>query len=368
METGTTDVNHLGRIVTWNGNNRTEAYEGVLPQKNFFIKIPQKNENKLSPIQVNVVRCEDQPTDFSRQAFPRPQTSLPSSPPICAGQKSRHFFAKYETWHKRVLLRRRFTKGPTCCRSLQFKKKEELDHLGIPAIKFQLEEDIFANGTVCPDNTCFGNNLRTGVQNVTQCKVKSPAFVSRPHFHLADPYYAEQFQYGVHPDPELHESSFWLEPQSSIPIKVEMRLQLNILLQSVPGMEYLFKDLQQVMFPVMWFDSVAAVPEEMAGSLRLLISLPVMFRVRLGTILPKSCLLLTGEWRPFSAGWHSAPASPCLAEVEGNKRRQKGQITCRHYAWLQGCPCRGGSEVVKHFRFILSRTGCDSENHLMTNT
>ena len=87
-----------------------------------------------------------------------------------------------------------------------------MDHLGIPAIKFQLEEDIFANGTVCPDNTCFGNNLRTGVQNVTQCKVKSPAFVSRPHFHLADPYYAEQLQYGVHPDPELHESSFWLEP------------------------------------------------------------------------------------------------------------------------------------------------------------
>ena len=164
-------------------------------------------------------------------------------------------------------------------RSLRFKKKEELDHLGIAAIKYQMEEESFANGTVCPENTCFGNNLRTGVQNVTQCKVKSPAFVSRPHFHLADPYYAQQFQYGLHPDPNLHESSFWLEPQSSIPIKVEMRLQLNILLQSVPGMEYLFKDLQQVMFPVMWFDSVAAVPEDMAGSLRLLISLPVMFRV-----------------------------------------------------------------------------------------
>lgn len=140
-------------------------------------------------------------------------------------------------------------------------------------------EESFANGTVYPENSCFGNNLRTGVQNVTQCKVKSPAFVSRPHFHLADPYYAEQFQYGVHSDPNLHESFFWLEAKSSIPIKVEMRLQLNILLQSVPGMEYLFKDLQQVMFPVMWFDSVAAVPEDMAGSLRLLISLPVMFRV-----------------------------------------------------------------------------------------
>ena len=33
------------------------------------------------------------------------------------------------------------------------------------------------------------------------------------------------------------------------------------------------------MFPVMWFDSVAAVPEDMAGSLYLLVSLPVMFQV-----------------------------------------------------------------------------------------
>lgn len=243
METGTTDVNHLGRIVTWNGNNRTEAYEG---------------------------KCGE--VRGSADGLFPPGLS-----------KTSDIIAIFST---------------DLCRSLQFKKKEELDHLGIPAIKFQLEEDIFANGTVCPDNTCFGNNLRTGVQNVTQCKVKSPAFVSRPHFHLADPYYAEQFQYGVHPDPELHESSFWLEPQSSIPIKVEMRLQLNILLQSVPGMEYLFKDLQQVMFPVMWFDSVAAVPEEMAGSLRLLISLPVMFRVSGGlSLLVGTLLLLLLAWQ-----------------------------------------------------------------------
>ena len=146
---------------------------------------------------------------------------------------------------------------------------------------------------------------------MTQCKVKSPAFVSRPHFHLADPYYAEQFQYGVHSDPNLHESFFWLEAKSSIPIKVEMRLQLNILLQSVPGMEYLFKDLQQVMFPVMWFDSVAAVPEDMAGSLRLLISLPVMFRVSICCIF---CLadypaILTLEYACLSVCDQKTPSN-----------------------------------------------------------
>jgi len=259
METGTADVNQLGKIVSWNNQDRTEAYQG---------------------------RCGD--VHGSADGLFPPGIS-----------KTSDIIAIFST---------------DLCRSLQFKKTGELDHLGIPAIKFQLLEESFANGTVYPENSCFGNNLRTGVQNVTQCKVKSPAFVSRPHFHLADPYYAEQFQYGVHSDPNLHESFFWLEAKSSIPIKVEMRLQLNILLQSVPGMEYLFKDLQQVMFPVMWFDSVAAVPEDMAGSLRLLISLPVMFRVSGGlSLLVGSLLLVLLCWqklRELTGNRKPSPLSP----------------------------------------------------------
>ena len=84
--------------------------------------------------------------------------------------------------------------------------------------------------------------------------MKSPAFVSRPHFYKADPSYLQQFQYGMMPDPAKHDSSFWVEPESSIPVKVEMRLQLNILLRKVEGIEYLFKNLQEVMYPVFWFE------------------------------------------------------------------------------------------------------------------
>ena len=57
------------------------------------------------------------------------------------------------------------------------------------------------------------------LQNVTQCKLKSPGYVSRPHFHLADPYYVNQFQHGVRPDPDKHDSVFWVEPLTSIPFK-----------------------------------------------------------------------------------------------------------------------------------------------------
>ena len=123
--------------------------------------------------------------------------------------------------------------------------------------------------------------------------MKSPAFVSRPHFLHADHSYLQQFQYGINPDHTKHDSSFWLEPKSSIPVKVNMRLQLNILLRKVEGIEYLFKNLQEVMYPVFWFEvcntlllypiklvflqSISELPEHMAGPLKMLIMLPNIF-------------------------------------------------------------------------------------------
>ena len=89
---------------------------------------------------------------------------------------------------------------------------------------------------------------------MTHCKKKSPAFVSRPHFYQADDIYRQAFQSGLRPDSDKHESKFWVEPESSIPVKVEMRLQLNILLRKVEGIDYLFKNLQEVMYPIFWFE------------------------------------------------------------------------------------------------------------------
>ena len=100
----------------------------------------------------------------------------------------------------------------------------------------------------------LSNLIFLSLKNVTQCKKKSPAFVSRPHFYQADDSYGKAFQYGIRPDADKHESKFWVEPESSIPVKVEIRLQLNILLRKVENIDYLFKNLQEVMYPVFWFE------------------------------------------------------------------------------------------------------------------
>ena len=114
---------------------------------------------------------------------------------------------------------------------------------------------------------------------MTQCKTDSPVFVSRPHFHLADPFYKDQFQFGIEAKDGDHDSSFWVEPTSSIPVKVEMRLQLNVFIRKVEGIEYLFKDVPEIMFPVFWFESVAALPKNMAGPLNLLLMIPAIIQV-----------------------------------------------------------------------------------------
>merc|ERR1711892_285689 len=223
MHTGAGDMSLLGRIASWNKNTRTEAYPG----------------------DCGLVRGS------SDGLFPPGLTSTTDSISIFASD---------------------------LCRQLHFPRSSIQDVHGIQVEKFDLAASNFANSSVCAENSCYNNNIPTGVQNVTQCKMESPAFVSRPHFHLADPFYRQQFQYGVRPVEGVHDSSFWVEPKSSIPLKVEMRLQLNVLLRKVEGIEYLFKNLPEVMFPVFWFDSTATLPEHMAGSLNMLVMLPTIMQ------------------------------------------------------------------------------------------
>merc|ERR1719348_821902 len=222
MHTGKGDIERLGEIISWNGEKTTDAYTGECG------KVRGSADGLF--------------------------------PPGYAERNSK--LTLYST---------------DLCRTLDFEKEspEQGNSVhGINVQKFLLSPSNFADSSVCPGNACYSNNLPNGVQNVTMCKMRSPAFVSRPHFYLADSSYVEAFQFGMNPQEELHDSSFWIEPRSSIPLKVQMRLQLNVLLNKVEGIEYLFKDLQKVMFPVFWFDSSMELPAEMSASLHILVMLP----------------------------------------------------------------------------------------------
>ena len=74
----------------------------------------------------------------------------------------------------------------------------------------------------------FFQPLINGLLNVSACKFQAPAYVSYPHFYLADNNLIEQFEDGsLKPDPELHESFLSLDPRSGIPLEVGIRMQIN---------------------------------------------------------------------------------------------------------------------------------------------
>ena len=233
MRTGQDDIASLGKIVSWNQANTTQAFQGDCS------KLRGSAEGLFPP---GLAQTSNSISIYSADL----------------------------------------------CRPLHFTKTGKNSIHGIPVTTFELDPTNFANSTICSDNQCYNNNLPTGVQNVTQCKIKSPVFVSRPHFYQADPSYLLQFQTGLQPSADKHNSVLWLEPASSIPGKVNIRLQLNILLKPVEGIS-LFKDVQEVMFPVFWFESLAEIPE---GSLDMLLMLPTFIKSSSLFIILTSILII----------------------------------------------------------------------------
>lgn len=129
------------------------------------------------------------------------------------------------------------------CRSVSLKPaEEEVERHGVVGAKWIGDYRVFDNGNQYAPNACFCTgkeeecpDLLTGVYNVSECRFGAPVFVSYPHFYLADPSYVQAFD-GLSPSKEKHEFSMVLEPNTGIPVEVNARMQINILLQPISGL------------------------------------------------------------------------------------------------------------------------------------
>ena len=73
---------------------------------------------------------------------------------------------------------------------------------------------MFGSVDVNPDNWCFcsgGVCNPSGVVNSSTCRFGAPAFVSFPHYYLADSFFQNQVE-GLNPNKEDHEFHIDLEP------------------------------------------------------------------------------------------------------------------------------------------------------------
>lgn len=92
--------------------------------------------------------------------------------------------------------------------------REEVLH-GLTAYRYETRSSMLDNGEEDSANSCFcgGECAPPGALNVSTCRLGAPAFVSFPHFYMADSVYRDGV-IGMRPDPKRHGAHITMEPVS----------------------------------------------------------------------------------------------------------------------------------------------------------
>lgn len=168
------------------------------------------------------------------------------------------------------------------CMSVKLHYKENVTNDGIKGYRFWGSNTTFANGSVVAGNECYcvkGTCAPTGLLNAESCRMGAPAFISFPHFFNADPYLLNMVN-GLKPEEKKHAFYMDLIPELGTPMNVAARVQINIRIQPYQGTGKfhfnridILKDLPNAYLPMLWFEEKAAMPPDMAPSVKFLLFL-----------------------------------------------------------------------------------------------
>lgn len=98
-------------------------------------------------------------------------------------------------------------------RSVTLYYKRAMQEANIDGLRYEGGPLMLDNGQLDAGNECYcdGECVAGGVANVSSCRYGAPAFVSFPHFHLADPAYRTAVG-GMHPSADNHSFYIAMEP------------------------------------------------------------------------------------------------------------------------------------------------------------
>lgn len=153
---------------------------------------------------------------------------------------------------------------PDICTSMSVTYENTIVHEGLTGVKYISDDTILDNGTKVNSRLCYydGERIPSGVLNISLCKWGAPAFISLPHFYLADPSYRENID-GMEPSKIKHELSISIEPKTGVPLNVHAQLQLNLLVQHDSAMS-MFKNVKTTFVPMLWFTQEAYLTADYA--------------------------------------------------------------------------------------------------------
>ncbi|XP_075219507.1 scavenger receptor class B member 1-like isoform X2 [Lycorma delicatula] len=141
------------------------------------------------------------------------------------------------------------------CRSMTLIKVGEESVGGIRGYSYNFMNNSLDNGEIIKENKCFcrkGHCLRNGLIDVTDCYYGFPIALSYPHFLHSDPHLITQVD-GMKPDPSKHTTYFIVNPESGLPLKLSVKIQINLALGNLQSMTNCGK-LSNIVIPMLWSD------------------------------------------------------------------------------------------------------------------
>ncbi|ODM90878.1 Protein croquemort, partial [Orchesella cincta] len=157
------------------------------------------------------------------------------------------------------------------CRTITMPFKAGVRMNGLKGYRFWSDENMLDTSPENFNTRCFcssGKCPPKGVIDVSTCKWNVPAFVSFPHFYLADPSYRLAVK-GMKPNATNHEMYIDLEQTTGIPLQVEASMQINLLVESYPEYEIL-KNVPSLYFPIFWFKQRARIDDSFINQLKII--------------------------------------------------------------------------------------------------
>nr|WAB51696.1 scavenger receptor 10 [Harmonia axyridis] len=161
---------------------------------------------------------------------------------------------------------------PDMCSVLTLEHQGSRTSNGIEGNVYVATDKLFDNGVKYPETACFSPNevLPSGVRDISKCKYQAPAYISLPHFYLADESYRNDIS-GMKPDPENHKIELIIEPTHGMPVEAYIAFQANFRITQVKGIS-MFENLKDMMVPLLWVKVAVRVPDNYAFLIKLSLS------------------------------------------------------------------------------------------------
>lgn len=111
--------------------------------------------------------------------------------------------------------------------------------------------------------------------NIIRFVAGFPIALSYPHFYKSDPSLLEAIE-GLEPTKDLHESYFFIQPKSGLPVDLAFRFQINMALQDIGHMARVEK-FSKMTLPLLWFEIVSIKYQKICSTKKIKILFVIFF-------------------------------------------------------------------------------------------